>query len=144
MTLSDTGSSLTLRAELPGFKDDDIDVTVHDTTLIISGERKVEVPEPVLRYAARVVRASDPTAPEAPEVVRRALRYGAGVRGAQSLVLAAKAVALCDGRANASFEDVRRVAKPALRHRLIPNFAGQAEGVDPDQLLAAIVRDVPE
>ena len=68
--------------------------------------RDVAVAEPVLRYAARLVRASDPSAQDAPEIVKRALRYGAGVRGAQSLVLAAKAVALCEGRAHVSFDDI--------------------------------------
>ena len=101
--------------------------------------RDIAVAEPVLRYASRLVRASDPSAPEAPEAARRALRYGAGVRGAQSLVLAAKAVALCEGRANASFEDVKRVAKPALRHRLIRSFEGEAEGATTDGVIDALL-----
>jgi len=105
--------------------------------------RDVAVAEPVLRYAARLVRASDPAASEAPETVRRALRYGAGVRGAQSLVLAAKAVALCDGRANVSFEDVKRVARPALRHRLIRSFEGEAEGTSTDAVVDALLASVP-
>jgi MoxR-like ATPase len=105
--------------------------------------REVLVAEPVLRYAARLVRASDPTASEAPAIARRALRYGAGVRGAQSLILAAKAVALCDGRANVSFEDVRRVAKPALRHRLIRSFEGEAEGLTTDAVVNALLETVP-
>ncbi|HEY4122583.1 MAG TPA: AAA family ATPase, partial [Byssovorax sp.] len=74
--------------------------------------RDVAVAEPLMRYATRLVRASDPTAANAPEVVKRALRFGAGVRGAQSLVLAAKAVALLEGRAHVAFADVARVAKP--------------------------------
>jgi MoxR-like ATPase len=105
--------------------------------------RDVAVAEPVVRYAARLVRASDPTTSDAPEVARRALRYGGGVRGGQSLVLAAKAVALCDGRANASFEDVRRVAKPALRHRLIRSFDGEAEGITTDAVVDALLAAVP-
>jgi MoxR-like ATPase len=104
--------------------------------------RDVAVAEPVLRYAARLVRASDPTTGEAPEAARRGLRYGAGVRGAQSLVLAAKAVALCEGRANVSFEDVKRVAKPALRHRLIRSFEGEAEGTTTDAVIDALLGSV--
>jgi MoxR-like ATPase len=104
--------------------------------------RDVAVAEPVLRYAARLVRASDPSTGEAPEAARRALRYGAGVRGAQSLVLAAKAVALCEGRANVSFEDVKRVAKPALRHRLIRSFEGEAEGTTTDAVIDALLASV--
>ncbi|HTQ46407.1 MAG TPA: AAA family ATPase [Polyangiaceae bacterium] len=105
--------------------------------------RDVAVAEPVLRYAARLVRASDPTAGEAPELVKRAVRYGAGVRGAQSLVLAGKAVALCEGRANVSFDDLRRVAKPALRHRLIRSFEGEADGTTTDTLVDALLAAVP-
>jgi MoxR-like ATPase len=105
--------------------------------------RDVAVAEPVLRYAARLVRASDPAASEAPETVRRALRYGAGVRGAQALVLAAKAAALCEGRANVSFEDVKRVAKPALRHRLIRSFEGEADGTATDAVIDALLASVP-
>ncbi len=107
--------------------------------------RDVVVAEPVLRYAARIVRASDPSASErgAPEIVARALRYGAGVRGAQSLILAAKAVALCEGRANVSFADVAKVAKPALRHRMIRSFEGEADGVLTDAVIDALLASVP-
>jgi len=105
--------------------------------------RDVAVAEPIVRYAARLVRASDPSTPEAAEVVRRALRYGGGVRGGQSLVLAAKAVALCEGRANVSFDDVKRVAKPALRHRLIRSFDGEAEGITTDAVVDALLAAVP-
>jgi MoxR-like ATPase len=104
--------------------------------------RDVAVAEPVLRYAARLVRASDPTTAEAPDAAKRGLRYGAGVRGAQSLVLAAKAVALCEGRANVSFEDVKRVAKPALRHRLIRSFEGEAEGTTTDAVVDALLGSI--
>ena len=72
-----------------------------------------------------------PRRADAPEVARRALRYGGGVRGGQSLVLAAKAVALCDGRATCRSSDVRRVAKPALRHRLIRSFEGRPRASPP-------------
>ena len=105
--------------------------------------RDVAVAEPILRYAARLVRASDPSAADAPETAKRALRYGAGVRGAQALVLAAKAVALCEGRANVAFDDVRRVAKPALRHRLIRSFEGEADGISTDAVVDALVGAVP-
>jgi MoxR-like ATPase len=114
-----------------------------DAVMMLRGMcRDVAVAEPVLRYAARLVRASDPTTGEAPETVKRALRYGAGVRGAQSLVLAAKAVALCEGRANVSFEDIQRVARPALRHRLIRSFEGEAEGTTTDTVIEALLGTV--
>jgi MoxR-like ATPase len=105
--------------------------------------RDVAVAEPVMRYASRLVRASDPAAPAAPELVRRALRFGAGVRGAQSLVLAAKAAALLDGRAHVAFADVQRVARPVLRHRLIRSFEGEADGIGADQVVEALIAAVP-
>ncbi|WP_437305081.1 AAA family ATPase [Sorangium sp. So ce388] len=104
--------------------------------------RDVAVAEPVMRYASRLTRASDPVAEGAPEIVRRALRFGAGVRGAQSLVLAAKAVALLQGRAHVAFADVQRVAKPVLRHRMIRSFEGEAEGITTDQVIAALLSAV--
>src|SRR5687767_6654879 len=81
--------------------------------------REIAIAEPVMRYAARLVSASSPENKTAPELVKRAIRYGAGVRGAQSLVLAAKALALLEGRAQVAFADIQRVALPVLRHRLI-------------------------
>jgi MoxR-like ATPase len=89
------------------------------------------------------VRATDPSAPDAPEPARRGLRFGAGVRGAQSLVLAAKAVALLDGRAHVAFADVQRVATPVLRHRLIRSFEGEAAGITADQVVEALLAAVP-
>jgi MoxR-like ATPase len=105
--------------------------------------RDVVVAEPVARYAARLVRASDPASKDAPELVKRALRFGAGVRGAQSLVLAAKAVALCEGRAHVSFGDIQRVAKPCLRHRMIRSFEGEADGITTDAVVDALLAAVP-
>ncbi len=104
--------------------------------------REIAVSEPVLRYAARLVAATDPRRPEAPEIVKRAVRYGASVRGAQALVLAAKAAALFDGRAQASLADVARVALPSLRHRLIRSFEGDADGVTPDAIVRAVLEAV--
>ncbi len=106
--------------------------------------RDVVVSPTVARYAARLVRASEPSAAEAPTAVKRGLRYGAGVRGAQSLVLGAKAVALSEARAHVSFDDIARVAKPALRHRLVRSFEGESEGVSTDSLVEILLRTVSE
>ncbi|MEM1028812.1 MAG: AAA family ATPase [Myxococcota bacterium] len=104
--------------------------------------RDVAVATPVVRYASRLVAVSDPQHPQAPEIVRRTLRYGAGVRGAQSLVLAAKASALLEGRAHVAFTDIQRVAKPVLRHRMIRSFEGEADGVTTDAVAEALVAEV--
>ena len=105
--------------------------------------RDVAVAEPVLRYAARLVGASGPESKAAPELVRRAVRYGAGVRGAQALVLAAKACALLEGRAQVAFADIQRVALPALRHRLIRSFEGEADAITTDQVVNDLIERVP-
>ena len=105
--------------------------------------RDVAVSEPVMRYASRLVGASDPHAASAPEAVKRAVRFGAGVRGAQSLVLAAKAASLLAGRAYVSFTEIQRVAVPALRHRIIRSFEGEADGITTDDVVKAIVASVP-
>lgn len=104
--------------------------------------RDIAVAEPVLRYAARLVAASDPNSKTAPAMVQSAVRYGAGVRGAQSLVLAAKAVAMLEGRAHVAFTDIQRVALPALRHRIIRSFEGEADGVAVDDIVQTLVQNV--
>ncbi|MBM4358047.1 MAG: AAA family ATPase [Deltaproteobacteria bacterium] len=106
--------------------------------------RDVAIAEPVMRYAARLVGGSDPTTAGAPEIVKRALRFGAGVRGAQSLVLASKAAAVLGGRANVAFADIARVAKPVLRHRLLRSFEGEADGVTTDRVVEALLEHVPQ
>jgi MoxR-like ATPase len=105
--------------------------------------RDVAIAEPVLRDAARLVGGSAPDAPSAPSLVQRAVRLGAGVRGAQALVLAAKAVALLDGRGHVSFADVERTAKPALRHRILRSFEGEADAITVDRIVGELVASVP-
>jgi MoxR-like ATPase len=104
--------------------------------------REVEVAEAVLRYAARLVGASDPGSATAPELVRRSVRFGAGVRGGQSLILAGKAIALLAGRAQVSFDDVKRAAAPVLRHRILRSFEGEADGVTTDRVVAELLSSV--
>ncbi|MGE0708145.1 MAG: AAA family ATPase [Planctomycetota bacterium] len=101
--------------------------------------RDVPVAEPVLRYAARLVRATHPDADEAPESVRRFVRYGSSPRGAQAIVLCAKVLALLAGRAHVDPDDVTAVARPALRHRVLLNFEGEAEGIAPDAIVEEIL-----
>ena len=121
------------------------DAVLHRQDVIALRElcRDVAIAEPVVRYASRLVGASDPENESAPDIVRRSLRYGAGVRGGQSLVLASKALALLEGRAHVAFSDLQKVALPALRHRLIRSFEGEADGVTTDQVIRELVSTVP-
>lgn len=104
--------------------------------------RQVVAVDEVIAYAARLVMATRPENPEAPEAVRRFVRYGASPRGVQALVLGARAEALRAGRAFATYDDVRRVAFPALRHRLLLNYEAAAEGKRADDLLGEILSRV--
>jgi MoxR-like ATPase len=106
--------------------------------------REVRVAEPLTRYVARLVRGSDPSTEAATASAKRLLRYGAGVRGGQSLVLAAKVHALTQGRAHVAFSDFKRVALPALRHRVIPSFEAEADGISPDEIVRRILDEVEE
>jgi MoxR-like ATPase len=106
--------------------------------------REVRIADALVRYVARLVRASDPAQEDAAPSAKQLLRYGAGVRGGQSVVLAAKVAALMEGRAHVAFEDLRRVVRPALRHRVIPNFEAEADGVSTDTILSKILGEVSE
>ncbi|MBI4616121.1 MAG: AAA family ATPase [Planctomycetes bacterium] len=106
--------------------------------------REVPAPRHVLDYAARLALATHPRGGAATELASKYLRYGASPRGAQAMVLAGKVFALATGRLNVSFEDVRRAALPALRHRLIPNFEAEAEGVTTDRIVEDLLEKIPE
>jgi MoxR-like ATPase len=106
--------------------------------------RDVAVAPHVRDYVIRVLEATHPDRPGAPETVRRFVRFGASPRGAQASLLAAKIQALFDGRFSAAVDDVRAVVKPSLRHRMILNFEGEAEGVSTDAVLDDILASVPE
>ncbi|MDP9149085.1 MAG: MoxR family ATPase [Myxococcota bacterium] len=106
--------------------------------------RQVPVARHVQDYAVRVLQATHPDGPDAPDLTKRFVRYGSSPRGGQALLLAAKIRALFDGRFAPSVDDVRAVAHAAMRHRILLNFEGEAEGVRTDQVIDAILKSVPE
>jgi MoxR-like ATPase len=106
--------------------------------------RQVPVARHVQDYTIRVLQATHPDGPDAPDLTKRFVRYGSSPRGAQAILLASKIRALFDGRFAASVDDVRQVAHPALRHRVLLNFEGEAEGVKTDQVIDQILKTVPE
>jgi MoxR-like ATPase len=105
--------------------------------------RRVPIAEPVARYAVHLARASRPTSPTAPEFIRKWVAYGASVRAAQYLVLGGKARALMHGRYHVSFDDIRALAHPVLRHRLLTNFHAQSERVSTDTIVTRLLEAVP-
>jgi MoxR-like ATPase len=107
--------------------------------------RDVPAAENVIDYAARIVRATRPGGPAAdaaPDFVRSWIRWGAGPRAGQALLLGAKALALLEHRSVVALEDVRAVALPVLRHRLLVNFQAEADGIDPDQIVTRLLEVV--
>jgi MoxR-like ATPase len=106
--------------------------------------REVLVAPPVQDYAIRLVLATHPQGEFATAETNKYIRVGASPRGAQALVLAGKVRALLEGRYNVSFEDIRRVYLPALRHRVLLNFEAQAENIASDTVLAQVLNDVQE
>ena len=104
--------------------------------------RRVPVAEPVMRYALSLVRASRPKSPTCPDSIKKWVAFGASVRAAQYLVLGGKARALAAGRYHVSFEDIRAMAHPVLRHRVLTNFHAQSEGVTTDRLVDRLLEAV--
>ena len=106
--------------------------------------RDVPIAKHVQDYAVRLLQATHPTTPGAIDGVKRFVKFGSSPRGAQALLLAGKIRALFEGRFAASLDDIRAVALPALRHRVLLNFEGEAEGVKTDDVLHEILKQLPE
>jgi MoxR-like ATPase len=124
----------------------DIEPVTDAATLrqMIALTREVPVAAHLNRFAAELVAATHPTRPDSPDLVRRYARFGASPRGAQALILTAKARALLEGRLNVAEEDIRSVVRPALRHRIILTYEALADGVTTDDVLEAVLQEVPE
>jgi MoxR-like ATPase len=105
--------------------------------------RRVPVAEPVMRYALRLVRTSRPKSPDAPDAIKKYVAFGASVRAAQYLILGAKAKALTEGRYHVGFDDIKGLAHPVLRHRVLTNFRAESEGVTSDALIDELLKTVP-
>ncbi len=105
--------------------------------------RSVAVSEYIVKYVARVVRATRPKDSSAPAYVRELVDWGAGPRAGQFLIHGGKALAAMDGRFSVAVEDVQKVAVPVLRHRISTNFQAQAEGMTPEDVVTRLVREIP-
>jgi MoxR-like ATPase len=106
--------------------------------------RRVPVADHIFSYAKRITRMSRPNTPEAADFVNKWLTWGAGPRASMNLILAAKAHAVLQGRYHVSTDDVAAVAVPILRHRLIPNFTAQSEGITADNVIERLLRAIPK
>jgi len=140
------------RAELKTILDRTTSGYTPDIHPVLDGERiragqqlakRIVVAPHVQDYAIRLVLATHPNGAFAPPVVNKYVRWGSSPRGVQALVLAGKIYAMLDGRYNVSFDDIRKAALPALRHRLLLNFEGEAEGLSTDYVLSEILGGLP-
>ncbi len=105
--------------------------------------RRVPVADHIFEYAAALVRATRPDQPDAPEFVRKLMAWGAGPRASLNLILAGKARAALRGRSHVAVDDIKALALPILRHRIIPNFAARSEGMTPDKLIEKLLTELP-
>jgi MoxR-like ATPase len=105
--------------------------------------RLVPIAEPIARYAVKLVQASRPANPAAPDFVKNWVGWGAGTRGAQNLLLGAKARALYQGRLHVSVGDIKAIAGPVLRHRILTNFRAEADGISSDDIIAKLLEAIP-
>ena len=111
---------------------------------LIETGKAVPVATHIKEFAVRLLLATHPDQEDAPERIRRYVRYGASPRGLQALIMTAKVRALLEGRYNVSTEDLKAVAYPALRHRIILNFDGLADGIAPEELIRTIIEEIEE
>ena len=119
-------------------------LTAADILQLQDAVRQLPISEHVVKYATRLVRATRPSDPRAPEFIKKWLHVGAGPRASQYLILAAKARAVMEGRLLVNAEDVRASARPVLRHRLFTNFSADSEGINTDQIVQKLLGAVPE
>ena len=96
----------------------------------------------IVDYALKLARATRPSDPSAPHAIKEWVKWGAGPRAGQALILGAKASALIDGRPAASLDDIRDVALPVLRHRVLLNFQAEADGIDPDRVVGKLLEEI--
>jgi len=104
--------------------------------------RKVPVAQEMIRYAVRLAASSRPRQPGAPEFINEWTNWGAGTRAGQFLILGAKARALLRGRSHVTLDDIRTLAYPVLRHRLLLNYRAEAEGVTPEKVIERLLETV--
>ena len=104
---------------------------------------RVAVSEQIVRYVAKVVRATRPTNEDSPDFIKELIDWGAGPRAGQFLIQGGKAIAAMDGRFSIAIDDIKRIAIPVLRHRLSANFQAQAEGMTTDDIILRLLEEIP-
>jgi len=106
--------------------------------------RRVPIADPVVNFAVKLVGSTRPNNNSSPQFIKDWLEWGAGPRASQYLVLGAKTKAILEGRPTPSIQDIKELAKPVLRHRIIANFSAEADGIAPDEIIEKLVEATPE
>ena len=119
-------------------------LTAHELKELFSIVDQIHLPRPVANYIARLVAATHPGAADAPDAVKAFVKYGSSPRAAIAIGAASRALALLQGKPNAGFDDVRRVAAPAIAHRLVLDYAARLEGWDGRRVVGALLEAIPE
>ena len=142
VTFPSVGDLVTILDRTTGGKETTARRVADGADILRMGELALSLPvaSHVSEYVARLIVATHPDGDGAPDMVQRFVRYGASPRGAQALIIGAKINALLEGRYNVAFDDVAAVAPSALRHRILLNFEGQAEGVSSDDVITDLLR----
>lgn len=135
---------VTVVNQTTGSKVEDIEKCMDGEELLLyqSMVRKIPVAEPILRYAVSLVNRSRPQFESSPDFIKEYVNWGASLRASHYLILGAKARAALDGRPHVSIEDVRSVAMPVLRHRIITNFHAESEGIKPETIVERLLESV--
>jgi MoxR-like ATPase len=141
-----SGELVEILSRTTGESEPEVGIVADGATVLAMGAlaRRVPVASNVADYAARLTVATHPESDTASEMVRRYVRYGSSPRGAQALILGGKVTALLASRYNVAYEDLRAIAPAALRHRVLLNFEGQAEGVSADDIVGEVIDAVAE
>jgi MoxR-like ATPase len=141
-----SGELVEILSRTTGGSEPEVGIVADGATVLAMGAlaRQVPVASNVADYAARLTVATHPESDAVSEMVRRYVRYGSSPRGAQALILGGKVTALLAGRYNVAYEDLRAIAPAALRHRVLLNFEGQAEGVSADDIVGEVIGAVAE
>ena len=116
--------------------------TAEDVKRFHSTVRKVPVAEELVRYAVQIADASRPNREGVPDFVNQFVNWGAGLRGAQNLILGAKARALFNGRSHVNLNDIQTLAHPVLRHRILPSYRAEAEGISVEKIVDQLLEHV--
>jgi MoxR-like ATPase len=141
----DWGEEVDIMRRITSPHQEELEPVLHRDDILRCQELVLQIPvaDHIFEYVARLVRSTRPQREDAPDFINELLNYGAGPRASLNLILAGKSRAILHGRCYVSVEDIQAVARPVLRHRIIPNFAAQSEGYTADDIVERLLEETP-